>query len=444
MTSTPDFSHLWMPFTHFQDMVENPPIVIERGEGIYLFDREGRRYLDAIGSWWVNVFGHCNPAISAALHQQIEKLEHVLMAGFVNEPVLELSNRLARILPPKLSRVFYSDNGSTAVEVALKIALQYHRLRGSARSEFVALGRAYHGDTLGAMSVGSIPEYHTIFHERFRHHHFTDTLYCYRCPCGCQKETCSVECLDSLEKLFLNRGENIAACIFEPMVQGAAGMQVYPAKALKRIFDLCERFGILTIDDEIAMGFGRTGTMFACEHAKNVPDIMCLAKALTGGFLPMSATAVSEEIFGEFKGDYASERILNHGHSFTGNALAAATACASMQLMLEHNVPEGLNPLIQHFQMQLEQWRGRPYVGDVRGIGLVGAIELVADPATGERFAASDRIGHRVGLEALHRGLLIRPLGDCVYFMPPYTATLSEIDEMLDATRESVDAVLNA
>lgn len=306
-----DFDRLWLPFTYDSDMRDYPPRVVERGSGLYVYDTAGRRIMDAVGSWWVSSFGHCHPRIAAAVREQAGRLDHVLMAGFVGEPTMRLTAHLADLLPAELTRIFYSDDGSTAVEVALKIALQYHALRGSKRSAFVGLGSGYHGDTLGAMSVSSIPEYHTLFHERFRKHPAVDSPYCYRCPSGKEPQTCNAECMDSLAKLLEARGETMAGCIFEPLLQGAAGMRVYPAKVLRRIFALCESHGVLTIADEVATGFGRTGRMFACDHIGQVPDIMCLAKGLTGGFAPMGITAVRERIYDEFRGTPGS------GGSFT-------------------------------------------------------------------------------------------------------------------------------
>jgi adenosylmethionine---8-amino-7-oxononanoate aminotransferase len=274
MPSLNVFDRLWMPFTYYQDTVDFPPVVIKRGSGIYVYDTSGRELIDGVGSWWVSSFGHCHPYISAAIKKQLDDIEHILMAGFVNEPALRLSHLLGDLLLPGLSRMFYSDDGSTAVEVALKIALQYHAIRKSKASEFVGLGGGYHGDTLGAMSVSNIPAYHSLFHERFKKHHSVDSPHCFRCPKGKEQQTCNAECMDSLAAIFEKRRDKIAACIFEPMVQGAAGMRVYPAKVLKRIFSLCEKYKILTIADEVATGFGRTGKLFACEYAEK-PAAIC-------------------------------------------------------------------------------------------------------------------------------------------------------------------------
>jgi adenosylmethionine-8-amino-7-oxononanoate aminotransferase len=438
------FNHLWFPFTCAKDMVDFPPRIIERGDGVYLYDVEGRRYLDAIGSWWVSILGHCHPRINAAVKRQIDKLEHVLMAGFVAEPALELSHSLASVLPQELSRIFYSDNGSTAVEVAMKIALQYGALhKASKRTAFISLTGGYHGDTLGAMSVGNIPAYHGLFHDRFKAQLYADSPYCYRCPKGKEKETCNAECMESLESILEEKCETVAACIFEPMVQGAAGMRVYPAKVLSRIHAACRKYGVLTIADEVAVGFGRTGKLFACEHAKVVPDILCLAKGLTGGYLPMAATVVREEIYAQFCGDFMSGRELSHGHTFTGNPLAAAAASETLAIIKEQNIPSSLAGITRVFQSKLNEFYDCDSVGDVRCIGMIGAIELVSDRKTKQPFPMEKRIPFRIAQRALDKGVLVRPLGNVLYFMPAYIITEEQICQMMNVTKESVREIIN-
>lgn len=440
-----ELERIWMPFTYQQDHIDHPPLVIERGQGIHVYDRNGNAYIDAIGSWWVSFFGHNHPQISAAVRAQLDKIEHVLMAGCVAEPTLRLSHLLGSMLPRQITKLFFSDDGSTAVEVALKIALQYHSLKGGNQCEFVALGGAYHGDTLGAMSVGMIPEYHDLFHKRFNKQHGVLSPYCYRCPVGCKASTCIAQCMDPLEALFKQRGNHIAACIFEPMLQGAAGMRAYPAKVLKRIFGLCHTYKILTIADEVATGFGRTGKLFACEYADCAPDMMCLAKGLTGGYLPMGITAVQEHIFEQFSGDFRSGKIFNHGHTFTGNPLAASAACATLQLMLDMNIPSSLEPIISHFHKQLHRlFDDHENVGDIRTIGMVGALELVADRTTKALFPTENRTLFRIAQAGLKHGLLIRPLGNVLYFVPPFIATTQEIDQMLNSAKAAMADVLYA
>jgi adenosylmethionine-8-amino-7-oxononanoate aminotransferase len=434
---------LWYPFTYFEDAASQPPIVVDRGSGLYLYDKTGKSYLDAIGSWWVSVLGHNHPEITAAVKEQLERLEHVIMAGFITEPALRLPELLGRLLPPGLTRVFYSDDGSTAVEAALKMALQYWALKGENRTRFVAFSGAYHGDTLGAMSVGAIPAYHSLFHERFGAHLFTDPPYCYRCPVGKNPATCNAECMDSLEAILEREGERVAACIFEPMVQGAAGMRMYPAKVLERLFTLCRRYEVLTIADEVAMGFGRTGTMFACDNAGVVPDIMCLAKGLTGGYLPLAATVVKEAIFDEFCGSFPSERIFHHGHSFTGNPLAASAACAALTIFIRDALPRSIHDTMAYFRQQLSRFDTLEIAGDIRSIGMVGAVELVADRTTKRPLAPERRIPYRIARRAVEKGLLIRPLGDVLYFIPAFIITREQIDWMFETTINTIGEVLD-
>jgi adenosylmethionine-8-amino-7-oxononanoate aminotransferase len=433
-----------MPFTAHQDNIDYPPVVIRKGEGIYLYGADGKRYIDAIGSWWVSSFGHCNQQISDAVKRQLDKLEHVMMAGFISEPTLELTELLGSVLPKRLTKIFYSDDGSTAVEVAMKIAIQYHAIRGSGRCAFAALGDGYHGDTLGAMSIGAIPSLHGLFHKRFKEQYFADSPYCFRCPAGQKSPSdCNAQCMDSLERILNDHGEKIAACVFEPMVQGAAGMRVYPAKVLDRIFDLCRRHGVLTIADEVATGLGRTGEMFACNHAGAVPDIMCLAKGLTGGYLPIAVTAVSEEIYGEFKGGHRSNKILNHGHTFTGNPLASAAAVAAIGQLTEKNLPYSAASTIKYFSEQLLSLDSNEHVSGIRHLGFIGAFELVKDRQTKEKFPPELRVPLKLAQKALEKGLIIRPLGDTVYYMPPFNITAREIDTIMALTKESLRETLS-
>jgi adenosylmethionine---8-amino-7-oxononanoate aminotransferase len=434
--------HIWFPFTCSQDLMDFPPLVIERGLGMYVYDAAGKQYLDAIGSWWVSILGHNHPRISRAVIGQINKLEHVLMAGFIAEPTLRLSGLLAKMAPEGLDRIFYSDNGSTSVEVALKMAIQYWANKGENKNEFVSLRGGYHGDTLGAMSVGGIPSYHALFHERFKKQHFVNSPYCYRCPCGLDNTSCTAQCMDSLNKLLNEQSASIAACIVEPMVQAAVGMRVYPAKVLKRISDLCKSHDVLLIADEVAMGFGRTGKLFACEHAAIVPDIMCVAKGLTGGYLPMAATLTSERIYQEFCGDFSSGREFQHGHTFTGNPLAAAAACETLTILKEENIPESLSGKIVFFQKGLRQFNDLDCVGDVRFIGMVGAIELVKNKRTKEKLPSEKRLPFFIARKALEHGLLLRPLGDVLYFIPAYIITEEEIHWMFRTTKEAIEEVV--
>jgi len=432
-----------MPFTAHRDSMDFPPVVIERGEGVYLYGADGRRYMDAIGSWWVSLFGHGNREIGAAIKEQADRLDHVHMAGCVSTPTLELTEQLMEIMPSNITKIFYSDDGSTAVEAAMKIALQYHAIRGSSRREFVALGGGYHGDTLGAMSVGSIPQYHDIFHSRFKIQHFTDRPYCFRCPLNKEPETCSADCMDSLSDILERCGERVAAFVFEPMVQCAAGMHIYPPKVLRRIFDLCNARNIITIADEVATGLGRTGTMFACDHAGVTPDIICIAKGMTGGYLPMAATAVSADIYDEFKGNYtAGERVLNHGHTFTGNPLSSSAAAAAIKFLRRNGYPESARGTMEYFHKSLLSFGDEEHIAGIRSLGFIGAFEIVGDKRTKERFPPNERVSFRITRRALELGLILRPLGDTVYFMPPFNITHGEVDTMFELAKAAVRETL--
>jgi adenosylmethionine---8-amino-7-oxononanoate aminotransferase len=436
------FDNVWFPFTCSEDLAQYPPLVLERGEGVWLYDANSRRLLDAIGSWWVSVLGHNHPRISKAVREQLDRLEHVLMAGCIAPPTMELADMLSSMAPGARKRVFFSDDGSTSVEVALKMALQYWANKNVGKTEFVALSGAYHGDTLGAMSVGGIPAFQSLFQDRFKRFYLTDPPYCYRCPCGNNTATCEAQCMDSLERLLSQKAGSIAACIFEPMVQGAAGMRIYPAKALKRIFSLCQRFGVITIADEVATGFGRTGRMFACEHAGEAPDIMCVAKGLTGGYLPMAATIAQEKIYGEFRGDFLAGRELMHGHTFTGNPLAAAAAVETLKILKERNIPASLAEKAGFFRKGLERFLELDIVGDVRSIGMIGAIELVRDRRTKEKFPREMRVAFHTARKALDYGVLMRPLGDILYFIPAYIISEEEMEMMFNATMKSIKDVI--
>jgi len=368
----------------------------------------------------------------------------VMMAGFVSPSALELADRIKAILPVGMEKIFYSDNGSTSVEVALKIALQYFQICGEkSRTKFISLGDGYHGDTLGTMAVGSIPAFHDLFHKIFADALHTDPPNCYRCPCNQLSDTCSAQCMDSLEKLFNAHEGTVAAVIVEPLVQGAAGMHMYPAKVLIRIAELTKRNGALLIADEVATGFGRTGTMWAVQQSGILPDILCAAKGLTGGTLPMAFTAITGSVYEAFKGTHGSDRILNHGHTFTGNPITSAAGCATLKLMAELGLPKSAHERMQYFRDGLnERFLHNPDVGNVRSIGMLGALEFVRNRATKEPLNPEKREVFKIYREALHRGLIARPLGDVLYFVPSLLMTKNEIDTMLDIALESVIEVM--
>jgi adenosylmethionine---8-amino-7-oxononanoate aminotransferase len=428
-----DRACLWHPYT--QMLTAPAPLPVVRAQGVYLYTEDGRRILDGISSWWVNIHGHSHPKLNEALAAQARQMEHVVFAGCTHRPAVELAEGLLEVLPAGLTRIFYSDDGSTAVEVALKLALQYWRNLGQPRrSKFIALHHAYHGDTVGAMSAGE----ESVFTRAFASIMFpvarAHAPYCYRCPLGLTRETCHIDCLGDLERHLSAEGEKVAGVLIEPMLQGAGGMIVWPPEFLAGVRRLCDRYGTLLIADEVLTGFGRTGRMFACEHAGVQPDLVCLSKGLTAGYLPLGATAATEAIYEAFLSEDRGKTFF-HGHSYTANPLACAVGLASLAIFREDGVLARVQALERQLRAGLEPLRRLAWVGDVRVIGGVGVVELASSEA-GYLAAA----GPRLYQEFLSRGLLLRPLGNVVYFLPPYVITEAEADWAL----EQIHAVLAA
>jgi adenosylmethionine---8-amino-7-oxononanoate aminotransferase len=431
-----DRAIVWHPYTQMKTAPAPLPIV--RGQGVYLYTDDGRRLLDGISSWWVNIHGHSHPRLNQAIATQAKTLEHVIFAGATHEPAVELAERLVGVLPAGLARVFYSDNGSTAVEVAVKLAVQYWQNRGQpSRQRIVALHHAYHGDTVGTMSVSE----DSVFTKAFSHLLYpvdrAHAPYCYRCPVNLQRETCGINCLDDLESRLKAGGDRIAAVLVEPMLQGAGGMIMWPREFLDGVRQLCYRHGVLMIADEVLTGFGRTGRMFACEHAAVTPDIICLSKALTAGYLPLAVTAVTNAVYDAFLSDDRA-RTFFHGHSFTANPLACAVALASLDLIEEGNVLARIARLERQLREGLAPLAQTPMVGDLRVLGGVAAIELVSNKATKDAGGYLDQIGPRLYPAFLERGLLLRPLGNVLYFMPPYVITDAEVDWAIEQITDVV------
>ncbi len=423
---------IWHPFT--QDAVDPQPIPIERAEGVYLYTSDGRRLIDAISSWWVNLHGHSHPLIAEAIARQARSLEHVIFAGFTHAPAEELARRLRAVLPSSLEHIFFSDNGSTAVEVAIKMALQYWWNQGrSEKCKLVALDHAYHGDTFGAMSVGD----DSAFVEPFSGLLFpvwrVPSAYCFRCPVGKERATCDIDCVQPLAEMLEEKHNEIAAVIVEPLLQGAGGMIVHPVEFLQRIRGLCSKYHILLIADEVLTGFGRCGRMFASQVAGIEPDVMCLSKGLTGGFLPMGATVCTEEIRKAFRSPDRT-RTFFHGHSYTGNPLACAAGIASLKIFESEPVFERIAAIERIHTERLSSLKNHPAVGNVRSIGTVAAIELDAGDA-----------GYLSGLKPflydffIGKGVLLRPLGNVVYVLPPYVITPSELHFVYDVIAEALD-----
>jgi adenosylmethionine-8-amino-7-oxononanoate aminotransferase len=425
-----------------EEWLRSDVLVIDAAEGNYLIDVEGRRYLDGVSSLWVNVHGHRKGKIDEAIRQQLDKVAHSTLLGLASTPSIELAEKLVRITPRNLAKVFYSDSGSTAVEVGLKIAFQYWRNLGyKDKSLFITLSDAYHGDTIGSVSLGGIDLFHSIFHPLLFHTLSIPTPFPYRYP-ELTPEQCKEMSLDRLERLIHEHGSHIAAMVMEPLVQGAAGMIVHPEGFLREVWNICRRHEILLVCDEVATGFGRTGRMFAVEHEGVEPDIMCLAKGLSGGYLPLAATLVSEEIFNAFLGSYTDYKTFFHGHSYTGNALACAAACACLDIFEEERVLETAQDKIQLLHEELEaQVAPLPWVGDLRQCGFMVGIELVADRSTRKAFPVELRMGARVTQDIRKAGVILRPLGDVVVLMPPLSLTADEIRYLVSATAQSIQNV---
>jgi adenosylmethionine-8-amino-7-oxononanoate aminotransferase len=439
-----DRQYLWHPFTQMQEWEREEPIIIERGKGPYLIDTEGRAYLDGTSSIWVNVHGHRHPVLDRALDQQRNRIAHSTLLGLSNPPAIRLARELIGVAPKGLTRVFYSDDGSTAVEVALKMAVQYwqqRRPKAGPKNRFLHLNLSYHGDTIGAVSVGNID----LFHARFRPLLFAtesaDPPYCYRCPLSLTYPSCRLACLEPIEQILRERGPELAGFVIEPLIQAAAGMITQPAGYLKRVRELCTKYKVLLIADEVATGFGRTGRMFACEREGVTPDLMALSKGLTGGYLPLAATLTTEDIYRAFLGKYEEFKTFFHGHSYTGNPLGCAVALANLEIFRTDRTLAKLKPKISSLSRLLKPLRRFPHVGEIRQQGFMAGIELVRDRATREAYPLEARIGQQVAQEARKRGLLLRPLGHIMVLMPPLSVDLRTLTRMVDILSRSIAAV---
>ena len=412
-----DRTHLWHPFTQQRGWEEEEPLIVEWAEGTDLIDISGRRYIDGVSSLWCNVHGHRHPRIDAAVRAQLDRVAHSTMLGLSHRPGIELAGRLVELAPPGLTRVFYSDSGSTAAEIALKMAFQYWRQQGEERrSKFVALRMAYHGDTIGSVSVGGIDLFHSLYRPLL-----FDTLKAEPGDVG------------DMERLLAAHEGEVAAVIMEPLVQGAAGMIVHPEGYLRAVRELCDRHGVLLILDEVATGFGRTGRMFACEHEGVAPDLLCLAKGITGGYLPLAATLATERIYEGFLGEFEEFRAFFHGHTYTGNPLACAAALATLDVFEEERTLERLGPKVELLGELLGPLAAHPAVREVRRCGFMTGIELA-------NYPLPLRMGHHVALEARRRGAIIRPLGDVVVLMPPLSISLGELRRLVRITCDAIEA----
>jgi len=437
-----DRRHVWHPCTQEKDHELLPPIPIVRGEGVRLIDMDGNSYIDGVSSWWVNLFGHNHPRLIRALQEQSEKISHHIFAGFTHEPAVELASRLSALAPPGLEKVFYTDNGSSAVEAALKMSFQCWQQSGKPdKTRFVSLTEAYHGETVGALSVGGCELYRNVYRPILTEGYSVQGPNCFRCPWGQERSSCAAECFCAMEQLVAENHPKIAAVIIEPLVQGAAGMRIYPPIYLRKLRALCDRYEIHYIADEIAVGFGRTGRFFANEHAEVAPDLLCLSKGITGGTMPLAAVLATQKIYDAFYDDYVSLKAFLHSHSYTGNPLACAVAVETLNIFNDERVLENLPERMAILDRHGNELATLPQVGEFRRCGMIAAVELVTDKVSKEPYPWQQRRGYQVYQQALLRGALLRPLGNVIYFMPPLTIPLAELETLLEIARESILAV---
>ncbi|MGH8202283.1 MAG: adenosylmethionine--8-amino-7-oxononanoate transaminase [Steroidobacteraceae bacterium] len=438
--SARDLAHVWHPCTQMKDHEELPMIPVRRGSGVWLEDFEGKRYLDAISSWWVNLFGHANPRINAAVRAQLDRLEQVILAGFTHEPVIALSEALTSIAPEGLTRCFYADNGSSAVEVAVKMSYHYWRNVGrSAKRRFITLSNSYHGETLGALAVGNVDLYKEIYKPLLMEVITVPSPDCYERERGESWAEHSRRKFALMEAALAQHADETAAVIIEPLVQCAGSMRMYDPVYLALLRQACDRYGVHLIADEIAVGFGRTGTLFACEQAGIRPDMMCLSKGLTAGYLPLSAVVTTDSIYSAFYDEYVKLTAFLHSHSFTGNPLACAAALASLDIFRCDDILARNRNLAAHLGARARELAEHPHVAEVRQHGMIVAVELARDKTTRDPYPWQERRGLKIYRHALSRGVLLRPIGTVLYFMPPYVITLDEIDLMVEVAREGIE-----
>jgi len=438
-----DKQYLWHPFTQMTDWLEGEPVIIDRGEGFYLIDTEGRRYIDGVSSLWCNVHGHRVAAIDNAIRNQLDCIAHSTLLGLGQTRAIELAERLVKIAPPGLEKVFYSDSGATSVEIALKIAYQYWQNIGDkGRTRFIAVRQAYHGDTVGSVSVGGMELFHSIFKSLLFETHFVPSPHPYRFDGT--PEQCAAHSLETMESLLKTNEGKIAAMVLEPLVQGAAGIIVHPKGFLKGVEALARRYNVLLIVDEVATGFGRTGKMFACEHNHVRPDLMCVAKGITGGYLPLAATLTTQTIFNAFLGKGDLFKTFYHGHTYTGNALGCAAAIASLDLFEQNKIIDSLPPKIELIAAAFKRLTELPFVGDQRQCGLMCGIELISDKTTKKSFPPQLALGAKVCAAMRPKGVMMRPLGDVIVLMPPPAIDLPTLNKLLEILEDTMKKDLPA
>lgn len=441
-----DLRHIWHPCAQMKDYEELPPMVIDHAKGAWLYDVHGHSYLDIVSSWWANLLGHTNEKINARIKAQLDRLEHVIFANFSHRPAITLAERLAALVPAGLTKFHFNDNGSSAVEAALKMAFQYCQQTGrTGKTRFMCLTESYHGETIGALSVGSMDLFAEMYRPMMMDNIHVEAPDCYRCPYGKMREDCACECFACAERAFAVHGRETAAMIVEPLLQGSAGMRIYPEAYLQKLRALCDAYDVLLIADEIATGFGRTGQLFAAGRAGISPDIMCVSKGLTGGYLPMSITIVQEKIYEAFYADWSAGRAFMHSHTYAGNPLGCAAALAVLDILDEENILEqAAHTAAWLTERMTETFGAHSNVGEIRHIGLIHAVELVEDRAEKRPFDGKRRLGYAIYRRALQHGLLLRPLGDVLYFNPPLNIGRDDLETAIDRMKLSMDEVLGA
>jgi adenosylmethionine-8-amino-7-oxononanoate aminotransferase len=437
---TRDLAHVWHPCTQMKDHEHLPMIPIRRGKGVWLEDFAGKRYIDAVSSGWVNLFGHSHTRINAAVTEQLERLEHVIFAGFTHEPAIQLAEALVKITPRGLNRCFFADNGSAAIEVAIKMSYQYWRNRGRGdKKRFITLSNSYHGETLGALAVGNVELYKEIYQPLLMETITVPSPDCFEREPGESWAQHSARKFEAMQAALARHAHEVAAVIVEPLVQCAGTMRMYDAVYLELLRAACDQHDVLLIADEIAVGFGRTGTMFACEQANIRPDFLCLSKGLTGGYLPLSVVLTTDPIYDAFYDDYVKLNAFLHSHSYTGNPLACAAALATLRIFAEDPVIARNRRLAAHMGRRAREFESHAHVAEVRQHGMILAIEMVRDKANRTPYDWRERRGLRVYRHALENGVLLRPVGNVVYFMPPYVITQEEIDRLIEVAREGIE-----
>lgn len=440
-----DLKYIWHPCSQMKDYEELPPIVIDHAKGIDLFDVNGNVYKDVVSSWWCNLLGHCNPRINKAIKNQLDTLEHVIFANFTHKTAITLCQKLVEVLPKGLCKFNFADNGSASIEMAMKMSFQYHQQVGNTKKKrFMTLTDGYHGETIGALSVGACDLYTEIYKPILLDVARVQAPDCYRCPYGKCRENCSCECFENAEKTFEKYGEESCAILVEPLLQGSAGMKIYPPLYLKKLRALCDKYNVHLIADEIATGYGRTGKMFAFDWTGISPDIMCLSKGLTGGYMPMSICVTTQDIYDAFYADYSTGKAFMHSHTYAGNPLGCSAGIEVLNILKDEQIIEKANKKAVYFNKIIkDKFLGHKNVGEVRSIGLINAIELVKDKESKESFDSKLRTGYQIYKKALKKGVLLRPLGDVLYFNPPLIIQEQDMDFVTDVALESMLEVLN-